>query len=201
MASKLSDKNKRHDVFHRRARNEGFRARSVYKLIELDERFHLFTHGCAVLDLGCRPGSWLEYAHQKSGGDGYYRGIDRLEMPPLAFATTILGDLQEMSFEEIGGGRLYDVVLSDMAPDTSGIRALDQDRSENLFERALEIAIALGKPAGHFVGKLFMGGDFQRIVKSCRDHFDEVRTVKPDGSRKESIEQYVVCLRKKARAT
>jgi len=86
----------------------------------------------------------------------------------------------------------FDVVLSDMAPDTSGVRSLDQARSEGLFERALEIAELTLDKGGHFVGKLFQGPDWQRLLKRCRDGFAEVRTVKPAGSRKESIEQYVV---------
>jgi 23S rRNA (uridine2552-2'-O)-methyltransferase len=154
--SKLKDKSHRHDVFHRRAKQQGFAARSVFKLEEIDQRLKLFRPGDRVLDLGCRPGSWLQYAAQK-----------------------------------------VDVVLSDMAPDTSGVRSMDQARSEGLFERALWIAEQTLAPGGHFVGKLFMGPDWQKLQKRVRDGFGELKTIKPASSRKESIEQYVCGLFKK----
>jgi 23S rRNA (uridine2552-2'-O)-methyltransferase len=197
--SKLRDRSHRHDVFHRRAKQAGFAARSVFKLEEIDAKCHLFRRGARVLDLGCRPGSWLQYAAKAVGEDGALVGIDRTPLDkPVPGARVVVGDVFAVSLEELKGELdAFDVVLSDMAPDTTGVRSLDQARSEGLFERALEIAELTLAPGGNFVGKLFQGPDWQRLIKRARDGFAEVRTLKPAGSRKESIEQYVVALGRK----
>jgi 23S rRNA (uridine2552-2'-O)-methyltransferase len=196
MGSKLSDREKRHDPFFQRAREAGFAARSVFKLEEIDRRYRLLRKGARVLDLGCRPGSWLQYVARAAGAQAQLVGLDRT---PLDFSLpgcrVVVGDVFDIEPPELLGPlAAFDVVLSDMAPDTSGVRAVDQARSEALFERALFIAEQTLAPHGHFVGKLFQGPDFQRLVKQARRGFSEVRTVKPEGSRKESIEQYVVAL-------
>ena len=154
------------------------------------------SRGQRVLDLGCSPGSWLQYAGSKVGATGVLVGIDRtaidLELPNLR---TMVGDVNEVEIETLlGDQKAFDVVMSDMAPDTSGIRRLDQDRSEMLFERALQIAEETLDPGGHFAGKIFQGAGFQGLIKHCRDRFDKVRIVKPPASRTESIEQYIVGL-------
>ena len=192
--SKLRDRSHRHDVFHRRAKQQGFVARSVFKLEEIDQKHHLLRRGGRVLDLGCKPGSWLQYAGSIVGPEGALVGIDRTPLDkPIPGARLLVGDVFAVTPEELRGELDgFDVVLSDMAPDTSGVRSLDQARSEGLFERALEIAELTLAKGGHFVGKLFQGPDWQRLLKRARDGFGEVRTVKPAGSRKESIEQYVV---------
>jgi 23S rRNA (uridine2552-2'-O)-methyltransferase len=183
--SKLRDRSHRHDVFHRRAKQQGFAARSVFKLEEIDQKFHLFRRGARVLDLGCKPGSWLQYAGGMVGPDGALVGIDRTPLEkPVPGARLLVGDVFAVSVDEL--------VLSDMAPDTSGVRSLDQARSEGLFERALEIAELTLAQGGHFVGKLFQGPDWQRLLKRGREGFAEVRTMKPASSRRESIEQYVI---------
>jgi 23S rRNA (uridine2552-2'-O)-methyltransferase len=149
-----------------------------------------------VLDLGCRPGSWLQYAARVVGAGAALVGIDRTPLDvALPRARILVGDVFTVSVDELRGElAAFDVVLSDMAPDTTGVRSMDQARSEALFERALEIAEATLDRRGNFVGKLFQGPDWQRLVKRVREGFDEARTVKPAGSRKESIEQYVVGL-------
>jgi 23S rRNA (uridine2552-2'-O)-methyltransferase len=192
--SKLRDRSHRHDVFHRRAKQQGFVARSVFKLEEIDQKHHLLRRGGRVLDLGCKPGSWLQYAGSIVGPEGALVGIDRTPLEkPIPGARLLVGDVFAVTPEELRGELDgFDVVLSDMAPDTSGVRSLDQARSEGLFERALEIAELTLAKGGHFVGKLFQGPDWQRLLKRAREGFGEVRTVKPAGSRKESIEQYVV---------
>jgi 23S rRNA (uridine2552-2'-O)-methyltransferase len=192
--SKLRDRSHRHDVFHRRARQQGFAARSVFKLEEIDHKHHLLRRGQRVLDLGCRPGSWLQYAAGVVGPEGVLVGIDRTDLDkPVVGARIVVGDVFEVAIETLKGDLpAFDVVLSDMAPDTTGVRSLDQARSEALFERALEIAELTLAQGGHFVGKLFQGPDWQRLLKRAREGFVEVRPVKPAGSRKESIEQYVV---------
>jgi 23S rRNA (uridine2552-2'-O)-methyltransferase len=194
--SKLRDRTHRHDSFHRRAKQQGFAARSVFKLEEIDHKVHLFRASGRVLDLGCRPGSWLQYAAKAVGPSGALVGLDRAPLDiHIPGARILVGDVFNVSVEELRGElAAFDVVLSDMAPDTSGVRSLDQARSEGLFERALEIAEASLAPGGRFVGKLFMGPDWQRLIARARGGFAEVRTLKPAGSRKESIEQYVVAL-------
>jgi 23S rRNA (uridine2552-2'-O)-methyltransferase len=196
--SKLRDRSHRHDAFHRKAKRAGFAARAVFKLEELDQKHHLFRPGVRVLDLGCRPGSWLQYVHKRAPGARLV-GIDRAPLDiTIPGARVLVGDVFAVSAAELLGElEAFDVVLSDMAPDTSGVRSLDQARSEGLFERALELGEQLLAPGGHFVGKLFQGPDWQRLLGRVRAGFAETRTHKPEGSRKESIEQYVVGLRRR----
>jgi len=190
--SKLGDKGFRKDHFHERAKGAGFRARSVFKLEEIDRAIRLFRPGDRVLDLGCAPGSWLQYAHGKIGERGRMVGIDRVAIPGVAGARTMVGDVfTVVPADLLGDLDAFDVVMSDMAPDTTGIRHVDQARSEALFERALELAFATLAPDGRFVGKLFQGPDMPRLVKLAREKFAAVKIIKPDSSRQESIEQYV----------
>ncbi len=202
MGSKLKDRGKRHDTFFKRARQEGFAARSVFKLEEIDKRHALFKKGARVLDLGCRPGSWLQYAARVAGPDAELVGVDRTPLDfTLPRCRVLVGDIFDIPPAELLGPlAAFDVVLSDMAPDTSGVRFADQARSEALFERAMWIAEQTLVPGGHFVGKLFQGPDFQKLVKHARANFTEVRIVKPESSRKESIEQYVVALARRPAA-
>jgi len=191
--SKLDDRSARRDRFHKKAKKEGFLARAVFKLEEIDQQFKLFKPGQRVLDLGCAPGSWLQYARSRVGPEGTLVGLDRAAIRDASGARIVVGDVMTIDVAQLKGELpAFDVVLSDMAPDTSGIRHLDQARSEALFERALEIATAVLAPGGNFVGKLFQGPDFQKLVKRCRDGFDKAATMKPKSSRKESLEQYVV---------
>jgi len=190
----LADRDKRHDRFHQAAKAQGFRARAVFKLEELNQRFSLLARGQRVLDLGCAPGSWLQYAAREVGPRGHLTGIDRtlieLSHPN---ARILQGDVFETTPEALLGDlEAFDVVLSDMAPDTTGVRHVDQTRSEALFEYALAVAETTLSPGGHFVGKLFMGGEFPNLLKRCRKGFARVKTVKPASSRRESIEQYIV---------
>lgn len=192
--SKLDDRATRRDRFHRQAKREGYFARAVYKLSELDEKFRLFRPGDRVLDLGCAPGSWLQYARERVGDQGVLVGLDRVVLPRgLPGTRIVVGDVMTIDPAELRGDlSAFDVVLSDMAPDTSGIRSLDQARSETLFERAFELATALLAPGGNFVGKLFQGPDFKRLTEEVRARFELAKTAKPAGSRQISIEQYVV---------
>ena len=150
--------------------------------------------GARVLDLGCRPGSWLQYAGRVAGPHGRLVGLDRQPLDAeVAGARVVVGDVFEVPAETLLGDLpAFDVVLSDMAPDTSGIRSMDQARSEALFERALDLALQTLAPGGAFVGKLFQGPDFQALIKRCRAAFADVATQKPKSSRPESIELYVV---------
>jgi 23S rRNA (uridine2552-2'-O)-methyltransferase len=190
----LRDRRHRHDKFFQKARSEGFAARSVYKLEEIDKRMRLLRPGDRVLDLGCRPGSWMQYARQVVGVHGSVVGIDRDPLPQVVPGTRFLrGDIYETTDEELLGDlKAFDVVLSDMAPDTTGIRSADQARSANLFEEALKRAVHLLAPAGSFVGKIFQGPDVDKLRKQMAARFSDVKLLKPEGSRQESIEVYLV---------
>ncbi|HEY1551423.1 MAG TPA: RlmE family RNA methyltransferase [Kofleriaceae bacterium] len=188
----LADRSNRHDRFHQKAKKEGFLARAVYKLGELDDKVDLFAPGQRVLDLGCAPGSWLQYARSRVGATGILVGLDRVPVA-VAGARTLVGDVMAIPVAELKGDlSSFDVVLSDMAPDTSGIRSMDQARSEALFERALEIAEQTLAPGGNFVGKLFMGPEFKQLCERVRARFATAKSVKPESSRQISIEQYVI---------
>ncbi|HET7504526.1 MAG TPA: RlmE family RNA methyltransferase [Kofleriaceae bacterium] len=195
MGKKLDDRSARHDRFHQKAKREGFLARAVYKLEEIDARHAIFEPGMTrVLDLGCAPGSWLQYARQRIGPEARLVGLDRapLDRPPPG-ARILVGDVMTIDVAELLGDLpAFDVVLSDMAPDTTGVRHVDQARSEALFERALEIAIQVLAPGGNFVGKLFQGPDFKRLTERVRATFATQRIAKPASSRQISIEQYVI---------
>jgi 23S rRNA (uridine2552-2'-O)-methyltransferase len=197
--SKLRERRHRQDAFHQKAKREGFAARSIYKLEEIDAKHRLLRSGQRVLDLGCRPGSWLQYAARITGPTGKLVGLDREPIDVvIPTARIVVGDVFTVTTEELCGDlEGFDVVLSDMAPDTMGVRSVDQARSETLFERALEIAELTLVRGGAFVGKLFQGPDFQRLVKRCRDGFEKVVMAKPKGSRPESIELYVVASSRK----
>jgi 23S rRNA (uridine2552-2'-O)-methyltransferase len=199
----LGDRRTRKDSFHQRARRAGYVARSVYKLEEIDQKFKLLGRGKRVLDLGCAPGSWLQYAGEQVGPQGTLVGIDRgpieLSFPNFRM---VVGDVHQVQPSELLGDlSAFDVVLSDMAPDTSGIRHADQSRSEALFERALEIAEQTVVPGGHFVGKLFQGPRFKELIARCRTGFEAVKVFKPAGSRSESIEEYIVCRNRRKAST
>ena len=199
MSKRLDDRATRHDRFHQKAKKEGFLARAVFKLEELDQQFKIFKPGQNVLDLGCSPGSWLQYARSRVGEKSTLVGLDRGPLKgDVAGARIVVGDVMTVDVKTLLGELpAFDVVLSDMAPDTSGIRSLDQARSEALFERALEIALITLAPGGNFVGKLFQGPDFKKLIDSVRAKFEVGKTAKPASSRQISIEQYVVGLRRK----
>jgi 23S rRNA (uridine2552-2'-O)-methyltransferase len=194
MSRRLDDRSTRHDRFHQKAKKEGYLARAVYKLQEIDEKHRIFDGGHRVLDLGCSPGSWLQYAQETIGERAVLVGLDRgpLQKPPRG-ARIEVGDVMTIDVKQLLGELpAFDIVLSDMAPDTSGIRNLDQARSEALFERALEIAEQVLAPGGNFVGKLFQGPDFKKLTEAVRAKFSAAKTMKPASSRQISIEQYVI---------
>ena len=192
--NKLDDRSARHDRFHQKAKREGFAARAVYKLEEIDAKHAIFDGGHRVLDLGCAPGSWLQYARQQLGDTAVLVGLDRtpLDRPPPG-ARLVAGDVMTIGIADLLGELpAFDVVLSDMAPDTTGVRHVDQSRSEALFERALDIACQVLAPGGNFVGKLFQGPDFKKLTEAVRARFAVQKTAKPQSSRQISIEQYVI---------
>jgi 23S rRNA (uridine2552-2'-O)-methyltransferase len=196
MGNKLDDRSTRRDRFHQKAKREGFLARAVYKLEEIDAKYTIFDGGHRVLDLGCAPGSWLQYARQRIGEPARLVGLDRapLDRPPPG-ARIVAGDVLTIDVAQLLGELpAFDFVLSDMAPDTTGVRHVDQARSEALFERALDLATSTLAHGGHFLGKLFQGPEFPALVARCRREFSRVAIHKPAGSRSASIEQYVAGL-------
>lgn len=186
------------DRFFQKAKKEGLRARSAYKLDEIQRRFRLLRPGSRVLDLGAAPGGWCQIAAREVGPRGFVLGLDLEAIPPLppptrtwvadAFAPELLERLRKE------GEAPYDAVLSDLAPKTSGIRSADEARSLALAERALGLALLVLKPSGAFVVKVFMGGDFEGYLKLCKQSFEETKIVKPEASvARGSKEVYVVC--------
>ncbi len=190
------------DHWGQRARKEGYAARSVYKLEEIDRRTRILKAGARVLDLGAAPGSWTSYAAQRVGPRGHVLGVDlkpfKGALPPHAEIRE--GDVLSLSLEETLGEDSFDVVLSDMAPSTTGHRFVDQSRSHELFMRAVAIASVVLRPGGHFAGKIFLGEDFERAREAVRATFEETRVIKPPASRAESYETFLVGLRRRARA-
>jgi len=188
------------DRFWQQAKKEGLRARSAFKLDEIQRRFRLLRPGAKVLDLGAAPGGWCQIAAREVGPRGFVLGIDLEPIPALpppattwvadAFAPELLDRLREE------GRAPYDVVLSDLAPKTSGVRGSDEARSLELAGRARDLALQVLRPEGALVVKIFMGGDFEAFLRECRQAFDEVRVVRPEASvARGSKEVYLVCLR------
>ncbi len=196
------------DPFVKRSRQEGYRARSVYKLIELNEKEKLIRPGMCVVDLGAAPGSWTQVVREKlAGKDGEVRGtiiaMDILPMDPIDGVTFLQGDFREQEvadkLTEIIGDKQVDLVLSDMAPNLSGIAAADAARCLLLNELALEFCLEHLKDNGVFVTKVFQGSGFSQYVETLKKHFKIVLTRKPEASRDSSAEVYMVAKQIKKR--
>jgi 23S rRNA (uridine2552-2'-O)-methyltransferase len=172
------------DKWSRKAVEEGYRARSVYKLKELDERFRLLKKGLTVLDLGAAPGSWLQYVSEKVGSTGKVIGIDLQEIEPVADnVRTLVGDITDYS---------VDIILSDLAPKTSGIKDVDQWRSLELSASVLEIAEQLLQKNGICVLKILRGADFDEFLQEVRKKWILLRATSVKASRNSSREIYVI---------
>ncbi len=184
------------DPFVKQAQKDGYRSRASYKLLELSEKDKLIKPGMLVIDLGSAPGGWSQIASQLVGEKGRLIASDILPMDPLPEVDFIQGDFTEEDvFNQILAlinGRPVDVVISDMAPNLSGISAVDQAGSIYLIELALDMAQQVLKPKGTFVAKAFQGEGYEAFVKQVREHFDSVLIRKPDASRSRSREVYVV---------
>ena len=186
------------DPYVKRAQSEGFRSRAAYKLQEIDQKERLLCRGAVVVDLGAAPGGWSQVAAAAVGPSGAVVAVDLLEMAPIAGVHFIQGDFcDEAVADGIVAqleGRPADLVLSDMAPNISGNWSVDQPRSMELAEVALEAAGRLLAPGGAFVVKVFQGEGFEELVRACRGQFGTVRIRKPSASRAESREMYVVAV-------
>jgi 23S rRNA (uridine2552-2'-O)-methyltransferase len=193
--SRLRDKRTRHDRFYKRAKKEQYASRAVYKLAEIDKRFKLLRPGGRVLDLGCWPGSWSQYCAEQVGPSGAVVGIDRnpveIALPPQV--RTLRGNVFEVEPATLLGDlEAFDAVISDMAPDTTGIRFTDVTRSVDLVERALALADAVSGPDSIFLAKIFVGPGFDELLTQLKSRYRKVKTVKPDSTRSGSMEQYMV---------
>ena len=184
------------DPYVQLAQKDGYRSRAAYKLLEIDERDHLVKAGMVIVDLGATPGGWSQVAANKVGDKGKVIALDLLPLAPLARVEFILGDFREESvlaqLEEKLKGKQIGLVISDMAPNISGIDTVDQARSINLAELALEFAAQNLKPGGAFVVKVFQGSGFEEYVKLMRTHFKKVVSRKPKASRDRSNEVYML---------
>jgi 23S rRNA (uridine2552-2'-O)-methyltransferase len=202
-----NDRYDRHDTYYRKAKSEGYLARSIYKLEEIDEQLKVLKPSDWVLDLGCAPGSWLQYVSRKVKPEknGQVVGIDLLPVATNfpAHVHVIENDVYEINAEDLlppstnaraGQKAPFDVILSDMAPNTTGVRAVDQARSIGLCERALSLAESLLKKNGNFCFKVFEGGELANFILLLRKQFKTVKVRRPKGTRPGSMETYVVAL-------
>jgi len=190
------------DPYVKLAQKEGFRARAAFKLQEIDEEEKLIRPGQVIVDLGCTPGSWAQYARRKLAGKegggihGTIIGLDMLPMEPVADVHFILGDFREQSvldeLEVAVGGRKLDLVLSDMAPNLTGIGATDAARVEDIIDLALDFARAHLKPSGCLLVKCFNGSGYSQIVEKFRQTFKTVSSKKPKASRDKSSEIFLL---------
>ena len=181
------------DPYVAEARKQGWRSRAAFKLLELDDKFRLLRPGSAIVDLGAAPGGWTQVAVRK--GAAAVVAMDLLAMDPIQGATVLQGDFSEPGADTQlieAMGRRADLVLSDMAPNTTGHAATDHLRIMALAEMALDFAIATLNEGGAFVAKVFQGGSEREMLDRMKRHFAVVRHAKPPASRKESSELYVV---------
>jgi 23S rRNA (uridine2552-2'-O)-methyltransferase len=186
------------DPYVQRAQSEGWRSRAVFKLEEIDKRERLLKPGQVCLDLGAAPGAWSQYARTRVGARGRVVATDILAMPELPGVEFVQGDFREEAvFEAVQKllpERAVDVVLSDMAPNLSGVDAIDQPRSIYLAELALDMAERALKPGGAALIKVFQGAGFPELLQRTRKTFNRVKLIKPEASRSRSPEMYLLAM-------
>ena len=185
----------RRDTYVRRSKMEGYRARSVYKLIEIDEKFKIFRGGMNVIDIGAAPGSWSQYT-SKVVKNGKIISIDLKEMVKIKNTIQIRGDFTEADVQNQIKAYLNkeaDVVMSDMAVNTTGIKNVDSIQTGELCKEAMIFSKNVMSNKGFFISKIFMGSSFNEIIKLGKNIFKEVKVFKPKSSRKDSKESFVIC--------
>jgi 23S rRNA (uridine2552-2'-O)-methyltransferase len=184
------------DEYVKRSQKEGYRSRAAYKLLELQEKDRFLKPGQVVVDLGAAPGGWLQVAASAVGKNGKVFGLDLLEIDPLAGVELIQGDFREdavlEALNEALDGRQVDLVISDMAPNVSGVAAVDQPRAMYLCELALDFCRQALRPGGGMVVKVFQGEGFDEFFREMKESFGRVVTRKPKASRPKSREVYLV---------
>jgi len=185
----------RRDIYVRRSKVEGYRARSVYKLIEIDEKFKIFKGGISVIDIGAAPGSWSQYA-SKVVKSGKVISIDLKKMEEIQNTTQIQGDFTDLEVQEKIKSHLKkgsDVVMSDMAVNTTGIKNIDSIQTGELCKEALIFSKDVISEKGFFISKIFIGSTFNEIVALGKKFFKDVKVFKPKSSRKDSKESFIIC--------
>ena len=185
----------RRDIYVRQSKVDGYRARSAYKLIEIDEKYKIFKGGLTVIDIGAAPGSWSQYA-EKIAKNGKLISIDLKKMEPIGSSIQIQGDFTEESVQDEIKNNInskVDVVMSDMAVNTTGIKNIDSIQTGELCKEAMIFAKELLNVNGYFISKIFMGGTFNEIVAEGKKYFKEVKVFKPKSSRKDSKESFIIC--------
>ena len=188
-------KKQRSDIYVRQSKVEGYRARSAYKLIEIDEKFKIFKGGMCVIDIGAAPGSWSQYA-SKVVKSGKIISIDLKEMEVIKSTIQIKGDFTENNIQNQIKKYLNkksDVVMSDMAVNTTGIKNIDSVQTGELCKEAMIFSKDIISEKGFFISKIFMGSTFNEIVALGKKIFKEVKVFKPKSSRKESKESFIIC--------
>jgi 23S rRNA (uridine2552-2'-O)-methyltransferase len=182
------------DIWFRRAKECGYRARSAFKLIQIDEKKHLLRRGQRVLDVGAAPGSWTQVAAERVGHSGSVVAFDLKAIEPAGLpphVSLLQADLEKIAVDALGGVP-FDVVLSDMGPDTSGDAASDSVRSIRLCNTLLDRLPHWLRKKGALVMKVYEGGDYPALLRRTERLFDEVKGIKPDASRRESVEMFIV---------
>ena len=183
------------DIYVRQSKVDGYRARSAYKLIEIDKKFKIFKNGLFILDIGAAPGSWSQYA-SKTIKNGKIISIDLKEISPIDNGIHIKGDFTEPDIQEKIKENLtkeFDVVMSDMAVNTTGVKNLDSIQTGELCKEAMTFSKKVISSNGFFISKIFMGSTFNEIVALGKKIFKEVKVFKPLSSRKESKESFIIC--------
>tara|TARA_Y100000590_G_scaffold121491_1_gene139135 strand:+ start:6507 stop:7118 length:612 start_codon:yes stop_codon:yes gene_type:complete len=185
----------RKDIYVRQSKIDGYRARSAYKLIEIDEKFKIFKGGMNVLDIGAAPGSWSQYV-SKVVKNGKIISIDLKEMEKISNTTQIKGDFTEIDIQrqiKKSLGEKVDIVISDMAVNTTGIKDIDSIQTGELCKEAMIFSKDVISKNGFFISKIFMGRTFNEIVALGKKIFKEVKVFKPKSSRKDSKESFIIC--------
>ena len=185
----------RRDIYVRQSKVDGYRARSAYKLIEINEKFKVFKGGISVLDIGAAPGSWSQYA-SKVVKNGKIISLDLKEMENIRNTIQIKGDFTDLNIQKEIKALLsnkLDVVMSDTAVNTTGIKNIDSIQTGELCKEAMNFSKEVISSNGFFISKIFMGGTFNEIVALGKKIFKEVRVFKPQSSRKDSKESFIIC--------
>jgi 23S rRNA (uridine2552-2'-O)-methyltransferase len=185
----------RRDIYVRQSKIDGYRARSAYKLIEIEEKFKIFKGGMTIIDIGAAPGSWSQYV-SKIVKSGRIISIDLKKMEPIGKTLQIIGDFTDLDVQEkirINLTKKADVVMSDMAVNTTGIKNIDSIQTGELCQEAMNFSRDILSDKGIFISKMFMGGIFNEIVAEGKKIFKEVKVFKPKSSRKDSKESFIVC--------
>ncbi len=185
----------RRDAYVRQSKVDGYRARSAYKLIEIDEKFKIFKPSSTIIDIGAAPGSWSQYV-SKVSKNGIIISIDLKEMDSILNTIQIKGDFMDIRIQEKIKSELSnksDVVMSDMAVNTTGIKNIDAIQTGELCKEAMIFSKDVIKREGFFISKIFMGGSFNEIMELGKKMFREVKVFKPKSSRKDSKESFIIC--------